>query len=149
MNLEPSAEQKLLQETLSRIFREQSTGVRIRQCEQLGPKAGFDADLWRTLSELEVPMLRVPGDLGGVQRQAGIAEDQFVDGTQRADEAALGPARGRCAEAQRRQPAQQRTQQIGRQRAATVAAGAAQPAQHHEQPGEDIDMDDGRDVAGQ
>ena len=65
MNLEPSAEQKLLQETLSRIFREQSTGARIRQCEQLGPKAGFDADLWQTLSELEVPMLRVPGDLGG------------------------------------------------------------------------------------
>jgi alkylation response protein AidB-like acyl-CoA dehydrogenase len=65
MNLEPSAEQKLLQETLSRIFREQSTGVRIRQCEQQGTRAGFDVDLWKTLSELEVPMLRVPGDLGG------------------------------------------------------------------------------------
>jgi alkylation response protein AidB-like acyl-CoA dehydrogenase len=65
MNLEPSAEQRLLQETLSRIFREQSTGVRIRQCEQLGPKAGFDAELWQTLSELEVPMLRVPDAAGG------------------------------------------------------------------------------------
>jgi alkylation response protein AidB-like acyl-CoA dehydrogenase len=56
MNLELSAEQRLLQATLARLFAEQSTPARIRECEPLG----FDRTLWQALWAMEVPRLRVP-----------------------------------------------------------------------------------------
>lgn len=58
MNLELSEEQRLLQETVARLFKEQSTPARIRACEPLG----FDADLWAALWAMEIQRMRVPGD---------------------------------------------------------------------------------------
>ena len=55
MNLDLSEEQKLVQDTLAKVFREHSTGARIRAAEPLG----FDARLWQLVCELGVPMLRV------------------------------------------------------------------------------------------
>lgn len=61
MNLELSDEQKLVQDALSKVFRENSTGARIRAAEPLG----FDESLWQLVCELGVPMLRVSEAHGG------------------------------------------------------------------------------------
>lgn len=55
MNLDLSEEQKLVQDTLAKVFREHSTGARIRAAEPLG----FDTRLWQLVCELGLPRLRV------------------------------------------------------------------------------------------
>lgn len=68
MNLAISGEQGLLQEMLSRVFREHSTPSRIRESEPVG----FDSALWMTLVELEVPQLRSAADEGGASLMHAI-----------------------------------------------------------------------------
>ncbi|MFC6284868.1 MULTISPECIES: acyl-CoA dehydrogenase family protein [Polaromonas] len=73
MNLAISGEQGLLQEVLSRVFREHSTPARIRESEPVG----FDRALWMTLVELEVPQLRSAADEGGASlMHAVLAAEQ-------------------------------------------------------------------------
>lgn len=61
MNLQLSEDQLLLESTLERLFREHSTGPRIRAAEPLG----FDKALWSILVEQGIPALRVPEASGG------------------------------------------------------------------------------------
>ena len=50
-----------IKEMFERFFETESTSARIRAAEPIG----FDADLWRSLLELEAPFLRVPEAQGG------------------------------------------------------------------------------------
>ncbi len=61
MNLRFPEDQAMLEATLERLFREHSTGQRIRAAEPVG----FDRVLWAVLLEQGVPALRVPEDRGG------------------------------------------------------------------------------------
>jgi alkylation response protein AidB-like acyl-CoA dehydrogenase len=61
MNLQPAEDQKMLEESLERVFRENSTGPRIRAAEPLG----FDKALWQILVDQGIPLLRVPEANGG------------------------------------------------------------------------------------
>jgi len=61
VNLQLSEDQALLESTLERVFREHSTGPRIRAAEPIG----FDAALWKILADQGIPALRVPEDKGG------------------------------------------------------------------------------------
>jgi len=61
VNLQLSEDQALIDSTLERVFREHSTGPRIRAAEPMG----FDKALWQILSDQGIPALRVPEDKGG------------------------------------------------------------------------------------
>lgn len=61
VNLQLSDDQAMLEATLERVFREHSTGPRIRAAEPVG----FDQALWATLVGQGIPALRVPEDKGG------------------------------------------------------------------------------------
>jgi len=61
VNLQLSEDQKMLEATLERVFREHSTGKRIRAAEP----TGFDKALWKLLVEQGIPMLRVPEESDG------------------------------------------------------------------------------------
>jgi alkylation response protein AidB-like acyl-CoA dehydrogenase len=60
MHIALSEDQVLLQQTLERVFREHSTGARIRAAEP----SGFDSQLWTILVEQGIPQLRVPEPAG-------------------------------------------------------------------------------------
>lgn len=61
LNLALSNDQTMLQETVARLFREQSTPERIRAAED-----GFDRDLWARVCELGLPLMRAPISAGGL-----------------------------------------------------------------------------------
>ena len=61
MNLQPTEEQRMLQDSLERLFQHESTSARVRAAEPLG----FNAALWSELVALGLPLMRVPCDLGG------------------------------------------------------------------------------------
>jgi alkylation response protein AidB-like acyl-CoA dehydrogenase len=56
MHIALSEDQTMLQDSLERVLREQSTSARVRAAEPLG----FDQALWAILVEQGIPMLRVP-----------------------------------------------------------------------------------------
>jgi alkylation response protein AidB-like acyl-CoA dehydrogenase len=62
MKLDLTDDQKLLQDTFAKVFREESTPTRVRAAEQT---SGHDAVLWRQLVALGLPLMRVPEDRGG------------------------------------------------------------------------------------
>ena len=61
MNLELADDQLLLKESFERLFKAESSSVRVRAAEP----AGFDAALWRDLAEMGALMMRVPEGQGG------------------------------------------------------------------------------------
>ncbi len=61
MNLELSEDQQMLVDTLDRLFGETCSPARLRQVEP----SGIDDDLWRTLVEMGVPLLRATEVRGG------------------------------------------------------------------------------------
>ncbi|WP_439540612.1 acyl-CoA dehydrogenase [Sphingomonas sp.] len=61
LNLALSDDQMMLQETVARLFREQSTPERIRAAE-----GGFDKALWASVCELGLPLMRAPESAGGL-----------------------------------------------------------------------------------
>jgi alkylation response protein AidB-like acyl-CoA dehydrogenase len=61
LNLQLSDEQRLLVDSVARLFEAESTPARIRAAEGIG----FDADLWDTLVNHGVPNMRAPQDCGG------------------------------------------------------------------------------------
>ena len=56
MHIALSEDQTMLQDSLERVLRDQSTSARIRAAEP----TGFDQALWKTLVDQGIPMLRVP-----------------------------------------------------------------------------------------
>jgi alkylation response protein AidB-like acyl-CoA dehydrogenase len=71
MKLDLTDDQRLLTESFSRLFREESTPARVRAAQPLG----FDADLWRRLGELGAISMRSDGfsllDAALVMEEAG------------------------------------------------------------------------------
>ena len=61
MQLHLSDDQKVLQDSFARVFRQESTSSRIRAAEPLG----FDPALWAALVAAGLPLMRVPEDAGG------------------------------------------------------------------------------------
>lgn len=61
MNLELADEQQMLRDSLERLLLKESTTARVRAAEPLG----FDANLWGELTQMGLPLLRVPGETGG------------------------------------------------------------------------------------
>ncbi|HXC39629.1 MAG TPA: acyl-CoA dehydrogenase [Burkholderiales bacterium] len=73
MQVALSEDQVLLQDTLERVFREHSTGARIRAAEE----QGFDPVLWTVLVQQGLPMLRAPEQDGGASlMHAVVAAEQ-------------------------------------------------------------------------
>ena len=60
MHIALSEDQTLLQDSLQRVFREHSTGARIRAAEP----SGFDRALWAIVLEQGIPLLRTPEPWG-------------------------------------------------------------------------------------
>lgn len=61
MDFSLTEEQTLLQDTFDRLFREQSTGERIRATAA----TGFDPALWHQVLAIGAPVMRVPAELEG------------------------------------------------------------------------------------
>ncbi|WP_296259681.1 MULTISPECIES: acyl-CoA dehydrogenase [unclassified Pseudomonas] len=61
MNLQLTAQQIQLRESMARLFRDQSTAARVRAAEPLG----FDDGLWQQLSALGILCMRLPEAAGG------------------------------------------------------------------------------------
>jgi alkylation response protein AidB-like acyl-CoA dehydrogenase len=62
MNLLLSEDQSMLLDTVTRLFTRESTSERVRLCEPIG----FDPNLWRSLVDLGLPLLRVDEQHGGI-----------------------------------------------------------------------------------
>lgn len=63
MNLYLSDEQRMLRESMARLFATESTSERLRAAES----TGFDAALWQQITVAGIPMLRVPEAAGGLE----------------------------------------------------------------------------------
>lgn len=62
MNLELADEQQMLRDSLERLLLKESTTARVRAAEPLG----FDSCLWNEITQMGLPLLRVPEEWGGV-----------------------------------------------------------------------------------
>ncbi len=72
MNLFLSDEQKLLGDSVARLFANESSMLRVRATES----TGFDPSLWDSLVEMGIPLLRLPEDAGG--SGAGLLEAVLI-----------------------------------------------------------------------
>ena len=68
MNLDFTAEQRALRDTLREFFEKESPAAVVRAAEPLG----FDASLWRKVADMGLPAIALPEDRGG--GGAGLAE---------------------------------------------------------------------------
>ncbi|PAU86095.1 acyl-CoA dehydrogenase [Pseudomonas sp. WN033] len=72
MNLFLSDEQKLLGDSVARLFANESSMLRVRVAES----TGFDPSLWDSLVEMGIPLLRLPEGAGG--SGAGLLEAVLI-----------------------------------------------------------------------
>jgi len=61
MNVEPSQDQRLIADAVTKLFLNKSTGEHIRRAEP----GGFDPTLWEQVWQLGLPLLRVSESAGG------------------------------------------------------------------------------------
>src|SRR3546814_14302195 len=61
LNLAPTDDQKMLQDTVAKLLRAESTPQRVRAAE-----SGHDPALWLKLTEMGLPIMRASEDAGGL-----------------------------------------------------------------------------------